>query len=70
MKFNTELFSKHMRIRIAIFRLKLGDAAKEIGISKATLSRINREIGLPDVETFGKCCKWLETDMTMYFEQA
>ncbi|RJQ37893.1 XRE family transcriptional regulator [Candidatus Microgenomates bacterium] len=37
------------------------EVAKEIGISHATLSRI--ESGKqPDLETFTKICKWLEID--------
>lgn len=40
---------------------RLRDAAPEIGISPATLMRI--ESGrMPDVETFGKVCRWLGTD--------
>jgi transcriptional regulator with XRE-family HTH domain len=37
------------------------EAAKEIGISPATLSRVERG-NLPDLETFGKICKWLKID--------
>jgi transcriptional regulator with XRE-family HTH domain len=36
-------------------------AAKEIGISAATLSRVERGF-LPDLETFRKICKWLGLD--------
>jgi DNA-binding Xre family transcriptional regulator len=36
-------------------------AAKEIGISPATLSRVERGY-LPDLDTFGKICRWLEVD--------
>ena len=36
-------------------------AAKEIGTSPATLSRVERG-HLPDLETFGKLCRWLEID--------
>ena len=34
------------------------EVSKEIGISPATLSRVERG-HLPDIETFGKVCKWL-----------
>lgn len=34
-------------------------AAKEIGISPATLSRVERGF-LPDLETFRKICQWLD----------
>jgi len=37
------------------------EAAKEIGTSAATLSRVERG-HLPDVETFGRICKWLGVD--------
>lgn len=36
-------------------------AAKEIGISAATLSRVERGF-LPDLETFRRICKWLGLD--------
>src|SRR6267154_6458518 len=40
---------------------KLRETAKEIGIGPATLMRI--ESGrIPDVETFGKICRWLQVD--------
>lgn len=43
----------------------LRDAAKEIGISAATLMRI--EAGrVPDVETYGKICAWLGVDPGSY----
>ena len=35
--------------------------AAEIGISAATLSRIENG-NYPDLETFGKVCKWLDLD--------
>lgn len=35
--------------------------AKEIGISPATLMRVE-EGRVPDLETFAKVCKWLEVD--------
>jgi transcriptional regulator with XRE-family HTH domain len=40
---------------------RLRETAAEIGISAATLLRV--ESGrIPDVPTFGKLCKWLELD--------
>lgn len=39
----------------------LREAAKEIGIGPATLMRV--ETGrVPDVDTFGKLCRWLNVD--------
>lgn len=41
------------------------EAAKEVGISPATLSRVeNRKV--PDLETFGKICRWLDEDPAIY----
>jgi transcriptional regulator with XRE-family HTH domain len=37
------------------------ETAKEIGVSPATLSRVERGY-LPDLETFTKICKWLQLD--------
>jgi transcriptional regulator with XRE-family HTH domain len=37
------------------------EVAKEIGISHSTLSRVERGF-LPDLDTFGKICKWLNVD--------
>jgi transcriptional regulator with XRE-family HTH domain len=40
---------------------KLRETAKEIGISAPTLLRV--ESGrLPDLDTFGKICRWLQID--------
>ena len=37
------------------------EVAKEIGISAATLSRMERG-HIPDLDTFGKVCRWLRID--------
>lgn len=40
---------------------KLREVAKEIGISPATLMRVENA-RIPDVATFGKICHWLDVD--------
>ena len=42
-------------------RKKLRETAAEIGISPATLMRVENG-RIPDIETFGKLCHWLELD--------
>lgn len=39
----------------------LRDTSRQIGISSATLSRLERGY-LPDIETFSKVCRWLRVD--------
>lgn len=39
--------------------------AQEVGISPATLSRVENG-GIPDLETFGRVCRWLGDDPARY----
>jgi len=41
------------------------DAAKEVGVSPATLSRVENQ-KVPDLETFSKICKWLGQDPAVF----
>lgn len=66
-KFNQALFSNKLRHKQWELRLNVTKSAKEIGISKSTLSRLNREVGLPDVETYFLCCTWMDIDMQFFF---
>jgi transcriptional regulator with XRE-family HTH domain len=49
---------------------KLRETAKEIGIGPATLMRVENG-RTPDIETFGKLCRWLKVDPGSFlgFEQ-
>jgi len=58
MKFKSELFSENTIDRRIYHSQSLREAAKEIGISAATLSRIERG-ATPDIETFGKIWAWM-----------
>lgn len=53
--------------RIRQHRVSKGvrEAAKEIGISPATLSRVENG-KVPDLDTFGKVCGWLGDDPATY----
>lgn len=62
----------HERLSALADRLKehrdskgVREAAREIGISPATLSRVERG-NVPDIETFGKICNWLGDDPATY----
>lgn len=41
------------------------EAAKEVGVSPSTLSRVENG-KVPDLETFGKICQWLGDDPSIY----
>ncbi|MHA6913572.1 helix-turn-helix domain-containing protein [Ralstonia pseudosolanacearum] len=41
------------------------EAAKEVGVSPATLSRVENG-KVPDLETFSKICQWLGDDPAIY----
>jgi transcriptional regulator with XRE-family HTH domain len=41
------------------------EAAKEVGVSAATLSRVENG-KIPDLETFGRICRWLGDDPSIY----
>lgn len=41
------------------------EVAKDIGVSPATLSRVENG-KIPDLETFGKLCSWLGDDPSIY----
>ncbi|MGJ7536987.1 MULTISPECIES: helix-turn-helix domain-containing protein [unclassified Variovorax] len=45
------------------------EAAKEAGVSPATLSRVENG-KVPDLETFGKICQWLGDDPAIYLGMA
>ena len=46
--------------------MSMDDACKQIGISKATLSRLEKS-KLPDIVTLGKVCAWLGTEPNKYY---
>jgi DNA-binding phage protein len=62
-RFSEDLLTK----RVVKERKGMRDAAEEIGVSAATLSRLENK-GVPDVYTYFSCCKWLGVDMTHYFK--
>lgn len=64
--FNRTLFAASLEARIAKDTISLRQAAKHIGVSAATLSRLLRG-ELPDMESFEKCAAWLQRDPGVFF---
>jgi transcriptional regulator with XRE-family HTH domain len=56
---NLQLFGR--KAREARGGRGIRDVAEEIGVSPATLSRVERGL-MPDLETFGRICRWLKVD--------
>lgn len=65
--FNKEIFSQLLFIRQKEKVLSVRKAAKEIGISASTLSRLNNQQIIPDLETFYLCVKWIGMEMEFFF---
>lgn len=63
-KFDQEGFSRAITGRLESSGLSLRDAAKEIGISSATLWRSSRHMS--DVHTVALICKWLLRTMDSF----
>jgi transcriptional regulator with XRE-family HTH domain len=58
-KQNIEIFGR--KLEQARGTRGIREVAAEIGVSAATLSRVERGY-MPDLETFGKICRWLKVD--------
>jgi len=52
--------------RMVYMRIGMREAAKEIGISTPTLSRLENKRP-PDINTFYLVCKWLNREMSYFF---
>jgi transcriptional regulator with XRE-family HTH domain len=64
--YDSESLKKDLRLkRIIELELNMDECSKNIGISKATLSRIENG-NMPDLLTFLKIVKWLEKDIKEY----
>jgi len=66
-KFDLEGFSRAITGRLESSGLSLRDAAKEIGVSSATLWRSSRH--MPDVHTVALICKWLPRTLDSFVVQ-
>lgn len=62
-------FARAVKTKRAIdLDIGLREAAIEIGISYATLSRIENK-KVPDLMTYAKVCEWLKVDMKSFFKK-
>lgn len=66
MGFNKKKFSDKVYTKACSNRITVRQAADQVGVSAATFSRIQNG-ALPDIETFGKACKWLNMPMESFF---
>lgn len=66
LKFDAGYFGWRVQQRRVDFRLSLRELAIELGISAATLSRIERG-KKPDLESFGQLCAWMNEDASRFF---
>lgn len=66
-KFDSKLFAATIQSRLLLQGISLRSAAKEIGVSASTLSRVtNGEV--PDMENFAAIIHWLDVDVNQFFE--
>lgn len=68
MAFEKDKFRKDIILKRSLKnRMGMRECAKEIGISPATLSRIERG-NMPDLITYAKVCKWLNKNLNKYIK--
>jgi transcriptional regulator with XRE-family HTH domain len=65
--FDSLSFAKSIQERRKFKKLGVREAAKEIGISAATLSRVENQ-RLPELVTYNAICNWLSLDMNYFFD--
>lgn len=51
--------------RVIELNIDMREAAKLIGVSASTISRVERG-GMPDMITFGLVCEWLKKDLKVF----
>lgn len=69
MKLNQSRLAKALLKKLSAEGISFRAAAKSSDISAATLNRLANRQFLPDVNTYAKCCRWLEEDMIYFFDK-
>lgn len=67
--FQLKYFAKVVKYHRYSLYMGIREAAKEIGISPATLSRYENE-NIPEVTNYANICKWLNVPMEHFFTKA
>lgn len=73
LKYEGKLLAAYMKAQRLVDKqndisISLGSAAKQTGISKPTLSRLEKG-GMPDALTLAVICKWIDKPMDLFFTQ-
>lgn len=68
MSFDRQHFSAAIQYRLLERNISGREAAKEIGISPSTISRLMSGELLPDIESFALVMKWLDMDANMFLD--
>lgn len=63
--FDNKNFSEQLRVRRAVLNIDMGKAAEQIGVSKATLSRLENG-HIPELLNYAKACTWLDVGMNYF----
>lgn len=63
--YNDKLAKAIKSKRIIELNIDMRQAAKLIGVSASTISRVERG-GMPDMITFGLICEWLKIDLKVF----
>jgi len=74
MKYEGKLMAKYLKEKRVVDKknnisISLGQASKQVGVSKPTLSRLEKG-SMPDVLTFAIVCNWLDKPMSLFFSKS
>lgn len=73
LKYNGRLMAKYLKEKRVVDKankisISLGQASKQVGVSKPTLSRLEKG-SAPDIITFAIVCNWIDKPMSLFFDK-
>ncbi len=68
-RFNYELFSQHLKTTRVSSGLSVIDVSKQVGLSKATIWKLESVKHWPGVDTFLHLCKWMGMNPMIYYKK-